>query len=72
MSLSIEIVSERWLGSILASMVTESMSTLRKFVIVAGFVTFSGLTAKPSSLHVAIMVMMLLAQTGESGGPTVK
>ena len=67
MFLSSKIVPERWLASILASMVTESMSTPRKFVVVAGFVTFSGLTAKPSSLHVAIMVMMLLAQTGESG-----
>ena len=72
MSWSREIVCERWLASILASMVNESMSTLRKFVVVAGFVTFSGLTAKPSSLHVAIMVVMLLSQTGESGGQTVK
>ena len=72
MSSSRETVSERLLGSILSSMVTESMSTPRKFVIVAGFLTFSGLIAKPSSSHVANMVAMLLAQTGESGGPTVK
>ena len=72
MSLSSEIVSERWLGSIMASMVTESMSTLRKLVVAAGFVTFWGLTVKPSSSHVAILVTVLLAQTGESGGPRVK
>ena len=72
MFLSREIVLERWVGLILASMATESMSTPRKFVVVAGFVTLSELTVKPSSSHVAIMVAMLLVQTGKCGGPTVK
>ena len=72
MSLSSEMVSERWAGSILVSMANELMSTPRKFVVVAGFVTFSELMVKPSSLHVAVMVAMLLVQTGEHGGPTVK
>ena len=72
MSSNREIVSERHVGLIWASMATESMSTPRIFVIVAGFVTLSELTVKPSSSHVAIMVVMLLAQTEECGGPTVK
>ena len=66
------IVSERHVGFICASMATESMSTPRKIVVVAGFVTLSELMAKQSFSHVAIMVSMLLAQTGECGGPTVK
>ena len=72
MSLSRELVLERQVGLNLASMATESISIPRRFVVVAGFVTFSELMAKPSSLHVAIMVAMLLAQTGDCGGPTVK
>ena len=57
----IEVVSERQTGSILASIVTESMSTPRMFVVVEGFVTF--LMARPNSSHVAIMVLTLLAHT---------
>ena len=72
MSLSSMMVLKRQAGLILASMATELMSTPRKFVVVAGFVHFSELTVKPSSSHVAIMVAMLLVQTGECGGPTVK
>ena len=72
MSSSSEMVLEKWAGLILASIATESMSTPRKFVVVAGFVTSSELTVKPSSLHIAIMVAMLLVQTRECGVPTVK
>ena len=71
MSLRREIVSERHVGLIRAFMATESMSTPRMFVVVAGLVTLSEITAKPSSSHVAIMIVMLV-QTGECGGPTVK
>ena len=46
MSLGSEMVSERWAGSILVSMATESMSTPRKFVVVDVFVTFSELTVQ--------------------------
>ena len=49
MSLRREMVSERSVGSIWASMATELMSTPRKFVVVAGFVTLSELMVKPSS-----------------------
>ena len=66
-----EMVLARWVESILASMATESLSTAKKFVVVAGFVILSALMAKPSSWHIAIMVAMLLAQTRECGGPTV-
>ena len=69
MSLSREIISDRQVGSILASM---AMSIPSKFEVVAGFVTFSELMAKPSSSHIAIMVVMLLVETGNFGGPTVK
>ena len=49
MLLGKEMVFNRWVELILASMATESMSTPRKFVVVAGFVIFSILKAKPSS-----------------------
>ena len=68
MSSGREMVLDRWVESILASMTTESMSTPRKFVVVAGFVIFSILMGKPRSSYVAISVVMLLAQTGECGG----
>ena len=60
------------MGSILASMATELMSIPRKFVSVAGWVTFSELMVKPSSSHIVIIVVMLLAQIGDCGGQTVK
>ena len=72
LSMEMEMEMERWVGSILAYMATELMSIPRKFMVVAGCVTFSELTMKPSSSHVAIMVVMLLAQTRDCGGPTVK
>ena len=71
-SVTREIVLGRWVLSIQASMATESISTPRKFLVVAGFVTLSELMANPSSSHIAIMVAMLLVQTGKCGGPTVK
>ena len=49
-SLSKEMVSERQMGSICASMATELMSIPKKLVVVASFVTFLGLTGKAKFL----------------------
>ena len=45
-----EIVLDRQVESILASMATESMSIPKKFVVVAGFVILSTLMVKPNLL----------------------
>ena len=72
MSSNLAMVSLSQTGSKCAYHLSELMSIPRKVVVIEGCATFLELRAKPSSLHVATMVSMLLTYTEELGGPTVK